>query len=175
MTRRNLGESLFAAFAILYFLAPGAVQAQVAHPHQTIKIIVAHPAGGLPDTITRIVGKRLQERLAQPVIVENRPGASAGIGTAALTTAPADGYTFLVTDGAILSINPLLNAKLPYNPKEVLPVAFIARAPLFLAINSSLPAADMKGLIEYAKSNPGNLGRERRCAIMCAEAVWWRC
>src|SRR3954464_11622844 len=107
MTSQNLWAALCAGFALLHLLAPGAVQAQAAYPNQTIKIIVANPAGGLPDTITRIVGKRLQERLAQPVIVENRPGASAGIGTAALITAPADGYTFLVTDGAILSINPL--------------------------------------------------------------------
>ncbi|MFL6796175.1 MAG: Bug family tripartite tricarboxylate transporter substrate binding protein [Xanthobacteraceae bacterium] len=146
-----------AAVALVTCLAAPYTHAQTTYPTQTIKIIVPNPPGGLPDTLTRIVGQRLQERLGQPVVIENRSGASSGIGTAAMTSAPADGYTFLVTDGAILSINPLLYTKLPYDPKEVLPVAFIARAPLFLATNANVPVANMKGLIDYAKANPGKL------------------
>ncbi len=91
------------------------------------------------------------------MVVENRPGANAGLGTAALTSSPADGYTFLVTDGAILSISPLLYAKLPYDPKGLLPVALIGRAPIFLAVHPGVPIASMKDLIVYAKANPGKL------------------
>jgi tripartite-type tricarboxylate transporter receptor subunit TctC len=130
---------------------------QAPYPSQTIKFIVPNPAGGLPDTITRILARRMQERLGQSVIVENRPGASGGIGMAALTGGPADGYTFLVADGSVLTINPLMNASLAYNPKDVLPVALIARAPLFLATSPNVPAADMTALIAYARANPGKL------------------
>ncbi len=149
--------TLLAVVALASAFSPSPLRAQAPYPNQTIKIIVPNPPGGLPDTITRIVGKRLQERLGQPVVIENKPGASAGLGAAALTGAPADGYTLLMTDGAILSTNPLLYAKLPYNPKDILPVAFVARAPLFLATSQNLPVADMKELIAYAKANPGKL------------------
>ncbi|MGZ5867007.1 MAG: Bug family tripartite tricarboxylate transporter substrate binding protein [Xanthobacteraceae bacterium] len=106
---------------------------------------------------SRIVGKRLQDRLGQSVVVENRAGASGAIGAAALLGAPADGYNFLVADGSFITINPLLIAKLTYNPDDVLPVALIARAPLFLAINQNVPATNMKELIAYVKANPGKL------------------
>jgi tripartite-type tricarboxylate transporter receptor subunit TctC len=143
--------------ALIGLLAPSAADAQAPYPNQTIKIIVPNPPGGLPDTLSRIVSKRLQERLGQPVVVENRPGANSGIGTAAMTQAPADGYTFMMADGAILSISPLLQSKLPYNPKDVLPVVFVARAPLFLASSLNVPVKNLKELIDYAKANPGKL------------------
>lgn len=157
MKRKSLCTALFASAALASSFAPLAAQTPTSYPNQAIKVIVPNPAGGLPDTITRIIGRRLQERLGEPVVVENRPGANAGIGTAALTAAPPDGHTFLVTDGAILSINPLLYSKLPYNPKDILPVALLARAPIFLAAHPRVPVANMKELIEFAKSNPGRL------------------
>src|SRR5690349_18899770 len=132
MIARPFRTMLFTA-ALISALAPIAAIAQAPYPNQTIKIIVPNPPGGLPDTLSRIVGKRLQERVGQPVVIENRPGANSGIGTAAMTQAPADGYTLMMADGAILSISPLLYAKLPYNPKDVMPVTMVARAPLFLA------------------------------------------
>jgi len=138
-------------------LVAAPASAQAPYPNQTIKIIVPNPAGGLPDTLSRIVGKRLQERVGQPVVIENRPGANSGIGTAAMTQAAADGYTLMMADGAILSISPLLYSRLPYNPKDVMPVSMVARAPLFLAINPNVPAKSLKELIDYAKANPGKL------------------
>ncbi|MCC6776938.1 MAG: tripartite tricarboxylate transporter substrate binding protein [Hyphomicrobiales bacterium] len=157
MSVQIVRNALLAAGALAWCSAASSSHAQSAYPSQTIKIVVPNPPGGLPDTISRIVGKRLQERLGQSVVIENRPGASAGIGAATLTAAPADGYTLLVTDGAILSTNPLLSAKLPYNPQDILPVAFIARAPLFLATNANVAAADLKALIDHAKASPGKL------------------
>ena len=143
-------------FAVLAaaIVAPGWASAQ-SYPNQPIRIIVPNPAGGLPDTLSRIVGKRLQERIGQPVVIENRPGANAGIGAAALTASTPDGYTLLMTDGAVLSISPLIYLKLPYNPKEMMPVSFVATAPIWLAANAKVPVANMKEFVAYAKSKGG--------------------
>jgi tripartite-type tricarboxylate transporter receptor subunit TctC len=132
-------------------------QAQETYPSQTIKLMVPNPAGGLPDTVARIVGRRLQERLQQSVVIENRPGANGRVAVAALIGAPADGYTLLVTDGSILTINPQLYANLTYDTKDILPVAMLARAPLFLAVHPKVPAATMSELIAYAKAHPGKI------------------
>jgi tripartite-type tricarboxylate transporter receptor subunit TctC len=91
------------------------------------------------------------------VVIENRPGANGRIAVAALLAAPPDGYTLLVTDGAILTINPLLYANLSYNPKDILPIAMLARAPMFLAMNPKVPAASFAELIAYARAHPGQL------------------
>jgi tripartite-type tricarboxylate transporter receptor subunit TctC len=136
--------------------APSAL-AQSAYPSQTVKLMVPNPAGGLPDTVARIVGKRLQERLGQSVVIENKPGANGRVAVAALLSAPPDGYTLLVTDGSILTINPLLYANLSYNPKDILPIAMLARAPMFLAMNPKLPAANLAQLIAYARVHPGQI------------------
>ncbi|MEA2939168.1 MAG: hypothetical protein QOC56_2672 [Alphaproteobacteria bacterium] len=138
-------------------LAPVAAGAQPSTSGQPIRFIVTHAAGGLPDTVARIVGRRLQERLGQTVVVENRAGANGGIAVAALTSAPADGLTFVVTDGAILSISPQVYSKLPYDPKDVAPAAFLAQAPLFLAVHPKVPVATMKEFIDYVKARPGQL------------------
>src|SRR5437879_5920892 len=116
MARRALKE-IIASFALLFgVLATSATQAQAPYPNQSIKFLVQAAAGGLPDTVARIVARRLQEQLGQSVVVENRPGANGGVAAAALIALPADGYTFMVTDGSVVSINPLIYSKLPYNP-----------------------------------------------------------
>src|SRR5215510_5463646 len=137
--------------------APRSAQAQTPAPGPSLRFIVTHAPGGLPDTVARIVGKRLQERLGHTVVVENRTGANGGIAVAAMLSAPADGQTFVVTDGAILSINPQLYSKLPYEPKDVAPVAFLAQAPLFLAIHPKVPVGTLKEFIDYVKARPGQL------------------
>ncbi len=117
--RSHKGRITFAILCSLMtcLLTPLATHAQSAYPTQPIKCIVPFSLGGLPDTVTRVVARRLQERLVQPVIVENRPGANGGIAAAALATSPADGYTLMVSDGAILSINPAIYAKGPSGNK----------------------------------------------------------
>ncbi len=137
--------------------APPTALGQTPYPSQTVKLMVPNPAGGLPDTVARIVGKRLQERLAQSVVIENRPGANGRVAVAALLGAPADGYTLLVTDGSILTINPLLYANLAYSPKDILPIAMLARAPMFLAVNPKVPAASLSEFVAYARANPGKI------------------
>lgn len=146
-----------AAALITITLMPRPAASQAAYPSQAIKLMVPNPAGGLPDTVARIVGRHLQERLQQPVVVENRPGANGRVAVATLLNAPADGYTLLVTDGAIISINPVLFANLSYEPNDVLPIAMLARAPLFLAMHPKVPAATMSELIAYARARPGQL------------------
>ena len=154
-------RSRAACAAIIALLASAfgswTAQAQAPYPNQSIKFLVQAAAGGLPDTVARIVARRLQEQLGQSVVVENRPGANGGVAAATLTTAPADGYTFMVTDGSVVSINPVIYSKLPYNPEDLVPVALLARAPLFLAAHPQVPVRTMAEFIAYAKANPGKL------------------
>jgi tripartite-type tricarboxylate transporter receptor subunit TctC len=138
-------------------LAPSVAPGQTPGSGPSIKLIVPYPAGGLPDTVARVVGRRLQERMGQTVVIENRAGANGGIGMSALTGAPADGQTFVVSDGSMLSTNPLLHAKLPYDPKDVAPVAFLAQAPLFLAVHPKVPVTTLKEFVDYVKARPGQL------------------
>ena len=131
--------------------------ARAQSPDRPIKFIITNPPGGVPDTLARIVGRRLQERFGQTVVVENRPGANGGIAVNRMIGSPADGQTFLVTDGAILSINPQVYGKLPYDPKDVVAVAYLAQAPLFLAIHPKVPVDTIKEFIEYVRARPGQL------------------
>jgi tripartite-type tricarboxylate transporter receptor subunit TctC len=148
---------VFAMAAFFYFIMPLPAQSQAPYPSRAIKFVVPYQAGGLPDTVARIVARRLQERLHQPFVVENRPGANGGIAAAALANASADGYTFMITDGALLSINPLIDAKLSYRPQDLVPVALLARAPLFLAVHPKVPVGTLNEFIEYVKARPGQL------------------
>src|SRR5262245_53474753 len=144
MLARRLGPVFVALTTLLTVCTLAQSTAQTQAPGQPIKFIVTHPAGGLPDTVARAVGRRLQERLGQSVVVENRSGANGGIAVNALISSPADGYTLVVTDGAILSINPQVYSKLSYDPKKIAPVAFLAQAPLFLGIHQKAPASTIK-------------------------------
>jgi len=156
--RSRLQSSVFVALAVLtcsFALWPGRGQAQ--YPSQAIKVVIPASAGGLPDTVARIVGRRLQERVGQPVLVENRPGGNASVAVNALKMSPADGYTFMVQDGSVVSINPQIYPKLAYSPQDLTAVSLIARAPLFLAVNSRVPVNTMQEFIAYLKARPGQL------------------
>ena len=112
-------------------------------PIRGIRFIVPYAAGGLPDTVARIVAQQLQERIGQSVVVENRAGGGAAPAVSALMGAPADGYTFLVTDGSIVSTNPALFKQLTYNPKDIVPLALLGRAPMFLAAHPGPAGVDV--------------------------------
>jgi tripartite-type tricarboxylate transporter receptor subunit TctC len=156
--RTALRRGLAAAACLAVTVAAWPVQAQAPYPNRPVKLIVPYAAGGLPDTVARIVGQRLEERLGQAFVVDNRPGANGGVAAAALATTPADGYTFMVTDGSILSINPHLQPKLSYSPdKDFAPVALLARAPLFLALHPKVPVGTLKEFIDYVKARPGEI------------------
>ena len=152
MNRCNLLVRAMGAFAALLALN---TLAQT-YPAQQIRFIVPYSAGGLPDTVARVVSKKLAERVGQPVVVENRPGANGVVAAQAVIASPADGYTLLVTDDSMMTINPLIYAKLDYDLKrDFLPVSLIATAPLFLAVHPSVPANTFQELVALIKSKPG--------------------
>jgi tripartite-type tricarboxylate transporter receptor subunit TctC len=129
-----------------------------AYPQRPLRFIAANPPGGLTDSVSRVLAPRLQAALGQPIVIENKPGANGGIAAAALATSPADGYSFVVADGSMLTVNPLLTAKLSYDPvKDFVPVALIGQAPLFLVVSPKLGVNTLDELVALAKSKPGKL------------------
>lgn len=152
---RTAARAVFAL--LLVVLAPLAARAQAPYPNQSIRFIVPYAPGGLPDTVARIVAQHLQERIGQSVVVENRAGGGAAAAVGALMGAPADGYTFIVTDGGIVSTNPALFKQLTYNPKDIIPVALLGRTPMFLAAHPSLPVSTLREFADYVKAHPGEI------------------
>ena len=127
------------------------------YPSRPVRLIVANTAGGGGDMLTRLMAQRLSERLGQPFIVENRPGAGTNIGTEAAVKAPPDGYTLLVVNAAS-AINATLYDQLNFNfIRDIAPVDGIMRVPSVLVVHPSLPAKSVPELIAYAKANPGKL------------------
>jgi tripartite-type tricarboxylate transporter receptor subunit TctC len=144
-----------AAVALAVLLLPLSAQAQSQFPSQPIKLIVPYAAGGFPDTTARIVALHLQEKIGQSVVVESRPGGAGSVAVNALNSAPADGYTLMVTDGSTVTVNPVLFKSLSYGMKDLTPVALLARAPLFLAVHADVPVNTLKEFIDYVRKNPG--------------------
>ena len=155
--RRNLFLALVSATVVASVYFPAKAQAQ-AFPSKPIKLIVPYSPGGLPDTVARVLSLRLADAFGQPVVVENKSGASGAVAAAAITQAPADGYTLLVTDGPMLAITPLLSQKMAYDPaKDFVPVSLVGTAPLFLAVHPSVKARTIDELVALAKAKPGSL------------------
>ena len=128
------------------------------YPARAIKIIMPYAPGGLPDTMTRLVGGKLAEPLGQPIVVENMGGAGGINGVAEVVKATPDGYTLLVADVGQVAINPHLFSKLPYQPlKDLAPVSLIGTSPLYLVAHPSVPAKSLKELVALAKKEPGKL------------------
>jgi len=129
-----------------------------AWPNKPLRLIVNFPPGGSPDIVARAVAKPLSDALGQSIVIDNRSGAGGMLGADAAAKAAPDGYTFLLSSGSALSIGPLLNPKMPFDPsKDLVPVAGGARLELFLVARSDLPFTDYAGFIKYAKANPGKL------------------
>ncbi len=127
------------------------------YPSRPIHILIGFPAGGTPDILTRLIGQRLQERLGQPVIVENKPGASGNIATLAVARSAPDGYTLLAA-GAPNTINATLYRTPNFDfVRDIAPVAGAARLPDIMVVNPQLPARTVAEFIDYAKANPGKI------------------
>ena len=125
-------------------------------PSRGVTLVVPYSAGGLPDTVARVVGQKLSERWGQPVVVDNRPGSNGVVAAAYLATKAPDGYTLLVTDGSMFSINPFIYGKLPYDAlKDFTFISLTARAPLFLAVHPSMPVSNFGEFVKLVKANPG--------------------
>jgi tripartite-type tricarboxylate transporter receptor subunit TctC len=137
-------------------LAAGAASAQD-YPNKPIRVIVPYAAGGLPDTITRLIQPKLADALGQQLVVENRGGAGGISGTEAVAKATPDGYTLLVADVGQVAINPHIFSKLPYAQKDLVGVGLIANSALFITLHQSVPASSFKEFIAYVKANPGKV------------------
>lgn len=155
MTFRSLRAA--AVFALAVLSTPLAAQSQAPYPNQSIRFIVPFAPGGLPDTVARITAQHLQERIGQSVVVENRAGGGASAAATALLGAPADGYTFLISDGSLVSSNAALFKQLAYNPKDMIPVALLGQTPLFLAAHPDMPVSTLREFVEYVKARPGEI------------------
>jgi len=154
---RNLFLALASAAMVAVLSFPAKANAQ-AFPSKPIRLIVPYSPGGLPDTVARVLSLRLADAFGQPVVVENKAGASGAVAAAAITQSPADGYTFLITDGPMLAIMPLMSQKMAYDPaKDFVPVSLVGTAPLFLAVHPSVKARTIDELVALAKAKPGSL------------------
>lgn len=131
--------------------------AQAVYPSQPVRLIVPFAPGGGTDLIARVVGKKLGERLGQPVIVENKPGASAIIGAEAVARSAPDGYTLLMATTAISS-NGSLYKNISYDlKKDFAPISMLANAPAVLVVNPAVKVESLKDLISYARQRPGEV------------------
>lgn len=156
MKQRRIFLLRAAALAAGTCAFPMLLRAQAGYPNKPIKFIVPYSPGGLPDTVARIFAQRLGDRLGQSVVVDNRPGANGVVAAQALSSSPKDGYSFLVTDGSMFSVNPAIYKNLGYDYKrDFLPVSLAARAPLYLAVNTKVSANTLQELIALVKSRPG--------------------
>jgi len=128
------------------------------YPSKPIRLIVPFAAGGGNDNIARLVGKRLNENLGQPLVIDNRPGAGGVVGAELAAKSPPDGYTLFLGGVGSHAVNPNLIEKLPYDPiRDFSPVILLARAPLILVVHPSVPARTFAEFVAYARKNPGKL------------------
>jgi len=142
------------ALALTFFTSTVFAQPFPSHP---VKIVVAFPPGGSTDITARLVAPKLSEMWKQPVLVENRPGAGANIGTEYVAKSAPDGRTLLLATTA-LAVSAAVYEKLPYDPfKDLVPVVFVSSIPNLLVVNPALPASTPKEFVQYAKANPGKL------------------
>jgi tripartite-type tricarboxylate transporter receptor subunit TctC len=128
-----------------------------AYPTRPVRVVVGFPPGATADTIARMMGQWLADRLGQPFVIENRPGAGTNIAAELVVRAPADGYTLLMVTAAN-AINTTLYEKLSFDfIRDIVPVAGITREPLIMQVNPSLPVKTVPEFIAYAKANPGKI------------------
>jgi len=139
-------------------LLPLAANAQGTWPTKPVRIIVPYAAGGVADLLPRIVGEKLAQKWGQPVVIENKAGASGNIGMAEGARAEPDGYTLVLAPTGNLTVNPTLFPKLPFDTqRDFTPVTLLAESPNVLVVHPSVPAKTFGELVAYAKANPGKL------------------
>jgi tripartite-type tricarboxylate transporter receptor subunit TctC len=146
------------ATAALLAVAPAAAQNPAAdYPNKAVKIVVTVPAGGGVDTATRIFAEKLQHRLGQPFVIENRGGAGGNVAAETVFVATPDGYTLMASQPAPLTSNIALYKKLNFDPAAFEPVAVMSKFPNVLLVRQDFPAKTAQEFLVYAKANPGKL------------------
>jgi tripartite-type tricarboxylate transporter receptor subunit TctC len=161
-TRRQVvvAAAVVAAGTVLMATAPAHAQAQApaqAFPTKPLKIIVPFAAGGPTDAIARVVAERMGAELGQPVLVDNRPGASTMVGAEAVARAPKDGYTLLLGTTSTFSTNPHLYKAISYTLADFAPIALVAKTDWVLTVNNDLPVKTIREFVDYGKAHPGAL------------------
>ena len=157
ITRRGAVQGLAAATLAGSAVAPALAQGDPAqaYPSKPIRIVVGFGPGGGNDIFARLIGQKLSERLGQPVLVENKPGAGAVIATDYVAKSPPDGYTLLVGATGAMTISPAVYSKLPYvTLRDFVPLSMIASFPLLVTVNAGAPVKDIQELVAYTKANP---------------------
>jgi len=149
-------RSIIAAVAATALLAP-AVQA-ADYPTKTVRMVIAFSPGGPSDILSRLIGGKLSERMGQPFVFDNRPGAGGNVAGEIVATSPADGYTLMIANNSVLAANASLYKKMTFNPaKDLVPVVWVASQPNILVVHPSVPAKSVQELVAYLKSQPGKL------------------
>jgi tripartite-type tricarboxylate transporter receptor subunit TctC len=151
----RLGPGIIVAIFIAGL--PGILHAQ-AYPTRPVRVVVAFTAGGTTDILARSISEQLTERLKQPFLIDNRPGAGGNIGTEFVVRSAPDGYTLIIDSVGPIAVNPTLYKGLSYNPvTDLIPIVQIAAVPNVLVVHPSLGVKNFEELITYAKANPGKL------------------
>ncbi|HSV60478.1 MAG TPA: tripartite tricarboxylate transporter substrate binding protein [Variovorax sp.] len=145
------------AVALALCMGMGAALAQPEYPGKPIRLVVGFAPGGAADYVARAMSEAFGKALGQPVVVDNKPGNGSSIAAELVAKAPADGYTLLIASPSSISVNPALNPKLAYSPKDLLPVSKMTTSPLVLAVNPATGIRSVPELIAAAKKDPGKL------------------
>jgi tripartite-type tricarboxylate transporter receptor subunit TctC len=154
LSRRRLLQMTTSAAVLSTIACPAKAQT---YPARAIRVVLGLSAGGSVDIVTRLISQRLSERLGQPLIVDNRPGASGDVASEAVVRAPPDGYTVLIVLAAN-AINATLHGNLKFSPiRDIAMVAGMVRVPNVMEVNPAVPAATVPEFIAYARANPGKL------------------
>ena len=158
MTSRTSTTARILVCLLLALAAAGGASAQEAYPSRPIKMIVAQPPGNSADLVARMVSERLGRAIGQPVVVENKPGASGSIGVAAIASAPADGYTIGIGGIGQLALNPTLYSRLPYDAQNGFStIAIVYRGPMLFLVDPASPITSMKDLVQQSQAQAAGL------------------
>ena len=152
--------SPIAAGILACVVTSASAQTAADYPAKPIKVIVTVPAGGGVDTVTRIVSEKLQQRLGQSVVIENRGGAGGNIAAEAVFVADPDGYTLMASQPAPITTNVFLHKKLGFDPTAFEPVAIMSKIPNVLLVRADFPAKTAQEFMDYVK---GELADGKRC------------
>jgi tripartite-type tricarboxylate transporter receptor subunit TctC len=153
-----MGLRTVAALAAVCALFSASSHAGEQYPNRPIRLVIPLSAGGPPDVIARVVADQMAKRLNGTVVVENRPGNGAAVGTRSVATADPDGYTLLFASTTALSIVPFVFRNVDYDPvKSFAPIAGVSVGPMVVVVHPSVPAKTVQQLVAYAKANPGKL------------------
>ena len=150
----------FARLALVAAVTLGATGQAAAQswPARQVRLIVPFAAGGTTDVVARILGQKLSELWGQSVVIENRGGAGGNVGADVVAKAAGDGYTLLMASGSILTVNPHMYKRMPFDAqKDFVPITNVATGPMLVVVHPGVPADSIKALIALARSRPGSL------------------